>query len=186
MIKNLYFYKLFITKFQNACSNHITYLMAMLVFVLTLNSFNTVKAEDNPEDIGCLVEALYFEARSETFGGMIAVGNVILNRVRQSRYPNTICSVVHAGQYWEGNPVKFRCAFSYWCDGKPERYNDINALADVQRVVMMLTQGVMIEGFDLATHYHAHYVEPYWAYSENFVYLGRIGRHLFYETLHDY
>ncbi len=183
MIKDLYFYKLFITKFQNAYSNYIICLMVVLGVVLTCN---TAKATDRPEDMGCLVEAIYFEARSESLSGMLAVGNVILNRVRQPRYPDTICGVVHDGQYWEGNPVKFRCAFSYWCDGKPERYNNIKALSDVQKVVMMLMQGVVIEGFDMATHYHANYVEPYWAYSEDFVYLGRIGKHLFYETLYDY
>ena len=183
MIKDLYFYKLFITKFQNAYSNYIICLMVVLGVVLTCN---TAKATDRPEDMGCLVEAIYFEARSESLSGMLAVGNVILNRVRQPRYPDTICGVVHDAQYWEGNPVKFRCAFSYWCDCKPERYNNIKALSDVQKVVMMLMQGVVIEGFDMSTHYHANYVEPYWAYSEDFVYLGRIGKHLFYETLYDY
>ena len=183
MIKDLYFYKLFITKFQNAYTNYVICLMVVLGVVLT---FNTAKAIDRPEDMGCLVEAIYFEGRSESISGMIGIGVVILNRVRNKRYPDTICAVVHDGRYWEGNPIKYKCAFTYWCDGKPERYNDIKALARVQEVVILLMNGVTIEGFELATHYHANYVEPYWSYSEDFVYLGRIGRHLFYETLYDY
>ena len=56
MIKNLYFYKLFITKFQNAYTNYVIYLMVVLGVVLTCN---TAKATDRPEDMGCLVEAIY-------------------------------------------------------------------------------------------------------------------------------
>jgi spore germination cell wall hydrolase CwlJ-like protein len=52
------------------------------------------------DDVGCLVEAIYFEARGEGVVGMIAVGQVILNRVNDERFPRDVCSVVHAGQYW--------------------------------------------------------------------------------------
>ena len=139
------------------------------------------------QEMGCLMEAIYFEARGEEgLAGKVAVGQVILNRVREKRYPNTICEVVHDGKYWEGNPIKYRCAFTYWCDGKPERYGDLRALDEVQKVVIMLLAGVRIEGFEYVTHYHAFYVEPYWAYSEDFIFVARIGGHLFYETLHDH
>ncbi len=182
MMINLFSYKQFIKKFQNVNRSYYIYFMVVLGVVLT---FNTAKAIDRPEDMGCLVEAIYFEGRSESTSGMLAIGIVILNRVRSDNYPNTICDVVHEGHYWEGNPVKYKCAFTYWCDGKPERYNNIRALAKVQEVVILLMDGVTIEGIDFATHYHANYVSPYWAYSEDFIYVGRIGRHLFYETVYD-
>jgi spore germination cell wall hydrolase CwlJ-like protein len=182
MMINLFSYKQFIKKFQNVNRSYYIYFMVVLGVVLT---FNTAKAIDRPEDMGCLVEAIYFEGRSESTSGMLAIGIVILNRVRSDNYPNTICDVVHDGHYWNGNPVKYKCAFTYWCDGKPERYNNIRALAKVQEVVILLMDGVTIEGIDFATHYHANYVSPYWAYSEDFIYVGRIGRHLFYETVYD-
>jgi len=182
MMINLFSYKQFIKRFQNVNRSYYSCLVVVLGVVLT---FNTAKATDRPEDMGCLVEAIYFEGRSESVSGMLAIGIVILNRVRSERYPNTICDVVHEGHYWEGNPVKFKCAFTYWCDGKAERYNNIKALAKVQEVVILLMDGVTIEGIEFATHYHANYVSPYWAYSEDFIYLGRIGRHLFYETIYD-
>mgnify|MGYP005826928169 FL=1 len=138
------------------------------------------------QEMGCLMEAIYFEARSENLTGKLAVGQVILNRVREKRYPNTICNVVHDGKYWEGNPVKYRCAFTYWCDGKPERYGNLRALDEVQKVVIMLLAGVRILDFDYVTHYHASYVEPYWSRSEDFIYIAQIGKHLFYETLYDH
>lgn len=182
MMINLFSYKQFIKKFQNVNRSYYIYFMVVLGVVLTCN---TAKAIDRPEDMGCLVEAIYFEGRSESTSGMLAIGIVILNRVRSDNYPNTICDVVHDGHYWNGNPVKYKCAFTYWCDGKPERYNNIRALAKVQEVVILLMDGVTIEGIDFATHYHANYVSPYWAYSEDFIYVGRIGRHLFYETVYD-
>ena len=182
MMINLFSYKQFIKKFQNVSRSYYIYFMVVLGVVLTCS---TAKAIDRPEDMGCLVEAIYFEGRSESTSGMLAIGIVILNRVRSDNYPNTICDVVHEGHYWEGNPVKYKCAFTYWCDGKPERYNNIRALAKVQEVVILLMDGVTIEGIDFATHYHANYVSPYWAYSEDFIYVGRIGRHLFYETVYD-
>ena len=140
---NLFSYKQFIKKFQNVNRSYFTCLMVVLGVVLT---FNTVKASDNPEDMGCLVEAIYFEGRSESISGMLGIGVVILNRVKSKRYPNTICAVVHDGHYWEGNPIKYKCAFTYWCDGKPERYNDIKALARVQEVVILLMNGVSPNG----------------------------------------
>jgi len=182
MMINLFSYKQFIKKFQNVNRSYYIYFMVVLGVVLTCS---TAKAIDRPEDMGCLVEAIYFEGRSESTSGMLAIGIVILNRVRSDNYPNTICDVVHDGHYWNGNPVKYKCAFTYWCDGKPERYNNIRALAKVQEVVILLMDGVTIEGIDFATHYHANYVSPYWAYSEDFIYVGRIGRHLFYETVYD-
>ena len=38
----------------------------------------------------CLTEALYFEARGETVKGIYAVGEVILNRVDDTRYPSCL------------------------------------------------------------------------------------------------
>ena len=159
--------------------------MKRLIILFFLLLPTPVLAIDSEEEIGCLVEAVYFEARGESFAGKVAVINVILERVDSRYFPNSVCDVVHSGVYKGGVPVKNKCAFSYWCDGKPERYNNIKALAKVQEVVILLMNGVTIEGISFATHYHANYVEPYWSYSEDFIYVGRIGRHLFYETIYD-
>ena len=69
----------------------------------------------------CLAEAMYFEARDQGTIGMLAVGVVIQNRVDHPSYPNNVCAVVRQGRYWKGNPVRDKCQFSYWCDGRPER-----------------------------------------------------------------
>ena len=43
------------------------------------------------DELSCMAEAVYFEARSESFVAQLAVANVILERVSSDRYPNNIC-----------------------------------------------------------------------------------------------
>ena len=63
----------------------------------------------------CLARAIYFEARSEPEAGQIAVANVILNRVKSKRYPDSICGVVYDGAHRLNS-----CQFSFACDGKKD------------------------------------------------------------------
>ena len=136
------------------------------------------KADEN--NFTCLVEAIYHEARSEPLMGMIAVANTILNRVYSKRYPNTICGVVHQGKYWEGHPVKNKCQFSYWCDGKPEMFNDMVSLKKSIAVAEMSLMGVVMRDTLNSTHYHATYVKPDWSKKRRFIRLDKIGKHIFY------
>ena len=49
------------------------------------------------DDVNCLVENMYFEARSDGYAGMYATSMVVMNRVMDDRYPNTVCEVVKQG-----------------------------------------------------------------------------------------
>lgn len=42
----------------------------------------------------CLMRAMYFESNRSSPEGMLAVGTVVMNRVNDSRYPQTVCGVV--------------------------------------------------------------------------------------------
>lgn len=150
-----------------------------LVLTSLIASFlliSTAKAND----FNCLVEAIYHEARSEKMIPQLAVANVILTRVESSNFPDTICKVVHQGRYWKKNPVRNKCHFSYWCDGKSERMKDLKALKKVLSVAEMALRGVQIKQTIGATHYHAAYVTPSWASDPHFKLLGQIGLHIFY------
>ena len=79
------------------------------------------------EEVTCLAENMYYEARNQSFAGQLAVSNVVMNRVADDRYPDTICEVVKQGPVrpsWKGTgemiPVRNRCQFSWWCDGKSD------------------------------------------------------------------
>ena len=146
--------------------------------IITLTCFHTFAKADQ---INCLVEAVYHEARSERFMAQLSVANVVLQRVTDRRFPNTICKVVHQGKYnRRGQPIRNKCMFSYWCDGKSERMRETNALRKAIEVSELALQVVYVKRTFGATHYHATYVTPNWSRSKNFKYLGRMGRHLFY------
>jgi len=147
----------------------------LAVFLVTIKSV-AVKADD----LSCLAEAVYFEARSESFVAQLAVANVILERVSSDRYPDDICSVVHQSKKWKGKPIRNKCQFSYWCDGKPETIANVDAYQQSVSASELALQGVLLSQTDGATHYHAAYVFPYWATDDSFLTLGQVGNHIFY------
>ena len=132
------------------------------------------------DELSCLAEAVYFEARSESFIAQLAVANVILERVSSDRYPDDICSVVHQSRKWKGKPIRNKCQFSYWCDGKPETIANVDAYQQSVNASELALQGVILAQTDGATHYHAAYVVPYWATDDSFLTLGQVGLHIFY------
>ncbi|TYP80917.1 cell wall hydrolase [Maritimibacter alkaliphilus HTCC2654] len=128
--------------------------------------------EEDPEWY-CLTEAIYFEARGESFQGQVAVAEVILNRVDNDRWPDTICGVVN-----QGTGERYRCQFSYTCDGLPDTVTDQRAWDRAGHyAAAMMKDGprILTNG---ATFYHATYVNPYWA--QEFAITANIGTHRFY------
>ena len=70
---------------------------------------------------------MYHEARNQGTAGALAVTGVVLNRVNDNRYPDTICEVVEQGHpsIMErpkiGYLSKIECQFSWYCDGKSDK-----------------------------------------------------------------
>ncbi len=125
---------------------------------------------------GCLAAGIYFEARSESVKGQAAVAQVILNRVRNPTYPNTICGVVYQNDKWRN-----RCQFSFACDGIKDRITEPYHLRKAQEVAKAVTNGtIWLPEVGSSTHYYADYVKPGWARSMKK--MKKIGRHIFYRT----
>lgn len=129
------------------------------------------------EDWKCLSEALYFEARGESVRGQFAVAEVILNRVKSSRFPDSLCGVIR-----QGTGRKYQCQFTYTCDGHKEVIHEKKAYERVSKVARAAIDGVAKELTEGATHYHTKAVRPKWSrvYKET----ARIGVHIFYR--HNY
>jgi len=126
-------------------------------------------AEEN-----CLARAIYFEARSETELGQLAVAKVILNRVKDPDFPKSICGVVY-----QGSGSRNSCQFSFACDGLPDDVKQPAAWANSKRVALKAIAGDQsIGAVGTATNYHADYVNPKWAKSMKR--LIKIGHHIFY------
>jgi spore germination cell wall hydrolase CwlJ-like protein len=124
----------------------------------------------------CLAVGIYFEARGERVEGQAAVAQVILNRVRNPTFPNTICGVVYQNDHWRN-----RCQFSFACDGKRDRINSPRHWKTAEDVAMAVTAGkIWLDDVGSSTHYHAIYVRPRWARAMQRK--TRIGLHVFYRT----
>lgn len=120
----------------------------------------------------CLAQNVYFEARNQPAAGQMAVMSVTLNRVNDDRFPNTVCGVVYEGPTrpsWKGTgemiPVRHRCQFSWYCDGKSDEIKNKDAFEEILLLSELIIDGTMsfIDITEGATHYHADYVRPAWA-----------------------
>lgn len=124
----------------------------------------------------CLANGIYFEARGESVRGQAAVAQVILNRVRNPAYPNSICGVVYQNDSWFN-----RCQFSFACDGRKKRIDNPVAYKTAQDIAMAVTAGkIFIPEVGSSTHYYAQYVHPGWA--RTMQKMTKIGLHIFYRT----
>lgn len=112
----------------------------------------------------------------------MAVTNVVLNRVNDPRYPDTICGVIKQGPTdSKGNPLRHQCQFSWYCDGKPDKMNN-HRLEQIVLIIVYETLSLWYNNIDItegATHYHADYVSPRW--SNDLAYTTRIGTHKYYK-----
>ncbi|MEM9550178.1 MAG: cell wall hydrolase [Pseudomonadota bacterium] len=125
----------------------------------------------------CLSEALYFEARGETVKGQFAVAEVIMNRVKSTRFPSTLCGVIN-----QGTGKKYQCQFTYTCDGYKEVIAEPKAFERVSKVARAIIDGAPMQLTGGATHYHTKHVRPAW--SRVYKRTAAIGVHLFYR--HNY
>lgn len=60
-----------------------------------MNSSSSGSSTNNSSNVNLLARAIYGEARGEPYTGQVAVGAVIMNRVRSSKFPNTISGVIY-------------------------------------------------------------------------------------------
>ena len=147
---------------------------------------NNIVWNDN-EHVKCLALSMYHEARDQGTAGKLAVSAVVINRVSDSRFPNTICEVIKQGptrKSWRAPsvsyPIKNRCQFSWYCDGISDEVKDektYQKILDFARLIMH-NDIQFVDITDGATHYHADYVKPDWADTKTRT--TEIGDHIFY------
>lgn len=135
----------------------------------------TAPVEVSDREKWCLATAIYFEARGETYRGQVAVAQVVMNRVKDHRYPDTICGVVFQNQH-----KRNACQFSFACDGIPEVVNEREPWVQAESIADQYLKGELyLTEVGTATHYHATYVSPKWAPRMEKV--TQIGLHVFYK-----
>ena len=139
----------------------------------------------------CLALNIYHESRNQPLAGQIAVALVTLNRVNDERFPDSICEVVYQGpirESWRKDgtfyPIKHKCQFSWWCDGKSDEVTQPKYYKEIQSLVELIMHRGKINILDFtdgALFYHATYVKPGWAKMKTRT--AKIEDHIFYKWI---
>ena len=115
----------------------------------------------------CLTMNVYWEARNQDIAGQLAVAQVTMNRVKDERYPDNVCDVVHQHQQ-----------FSWYWDGMSDIPSNEIAWERAMLVASAAMDGSGHKDLEDVTHYHAVYVQPYW--KDYMTKVAQIGDHVFY------
>jgi len=136
---------------------------------------NQVTAAEKFAQLDCLTRNIYWEAAGEPFEGKVAVAQVTMNRLRDGRFGDNVCKVVHQRNVVYQSVV---CQFTWTCQSA-HRVKPINQAAWKESEIV--AKKVMLENFKLpslenALYFHADYVNPNWKKPR----LVKIGKHIFY------
>lgn len=121
---------------------------------------------DLSRELECLAGAIYFEAKSETLEGQLAVGRVVVNRARSGRFPASYCGVVL-------QPSQF----SFVRGGSlPAMNRQSHAWKQAVALAQIADEGRWTSQAEGALFFHAARVSPNWRLTR----VARIDNHVFY------
>ena len=121
---------------------------------------------DLSRELNCLAGAIYFEAKSESLTGQLAVGRVIVARSKSGRFPNSYCGVVY-------QPSQFSFVRGASMPGIAKTSRQWKNAVAIAQIAHSGTWRSPVEG---ALYFHAAYVSPGWRLKR----VGRIENHVFY------
>lgn len=150
---------------------------SVLTGVNTNNNVSRVPVvATSDRELDCLARNIYHESRGEPREGKYAVGLVTLNRVRDNRFPNSVCGVVN-------QRTRSVCQFSWRCHGvTPPRASD-PVWQECRRIAARLLNepgfyASLRQRYGNIIFFHEQRVRPSWARAK--VMVARVGAHLFY------
>jgi len=133
-------------------------------------------ARRRADDLQCLAENIYFEARGEPLEGQYAVAEVTLNRTQAQHFPHTICQVVHESR-WDPSRRRHVADFS-WTELGDMSPQDGPSWKQAMTVASTAYDDLRQPVVPGALFYHATSVRPAWARTRKAV--ATIGNHIFY------
>lgn len=168
------YYRRITEETQTIMQESLKTLVPIIVTGLSTSSTKTekVKLPVNETELRCMSENIYFEAGTQSLVGKIAVGQVVLNRMKSSKWPRTACGVVN-------QRTGDVCQFSWTCQERPA-ISDQRAWKQSQQIAYDLLSTDRRDSIDIidgATHFHSTSVRPGW----NLRLVTKIDDHLFYK-----
>ena len=121
---------------------------------------------------------IYWESRNQDTPGQIAVAFVTINRKLNKYFKNDVCEVVKQGYRKRHGS----CAFSWFCDGLPDRPKERKAWELAQEVSEWTIKNYYTQSeyyTEKPTHYHADYIKKPW-WTKHMKRITKIGDHIFY------
>lgn len=123
-------------------------------------------SDPGSRELECLAGAIYFEAKSESLEGQLAVGHVIANRAESGRFPSSYCGVVFQ-----------RSQFSFVHGrGLPYIPRASQDWKDAVAIAKIVDQELKPSPMGKALFFHARRVSPGWKLTR----VGTLGNHVFY------
>ena len=117
-------------------------------------------------EMECLAAAIYFEARSETLAGQLAVGRVIVTRAASGRFPSSYCGVVY-------QPAQFSFVRA---NGMPAVNRNSQLWQQAVKIALIADSGAWKSPVEGAMFFHAARVAPSWGKTR----MARVDNHVFY------
>lgn len=156
--------------------------LPLLLAFFTQNAYAT--EEEETYDRYCMAQNIYFESANQSFAGRLAVAHVVINRMDDLQFPNTVCGVIYQAKTrvnWKGNevPIRNQCQFSWYCDGLSDEPVDSKTWIKALYIADLVLTGQYPDITEGALWYHADYIYPYWA--DELEYVTQIEDHIFYK-----
>lgn len=143
----------------------------------SISDFGSIIKPVDSAELKCLADNIYHESGNQSLMGKMAVGQVVLNRMKHGNYPTTACGVVYQGSR---NNMTFACQFSWTCDGKSHTIRNSLQYQQSKEIAWGLL-ALNIPSRDItegATNFHAENVKPDWA--AKLTPVAKIDQHIFY------
>ena len=158
----------------------LTFLSQIVMGMMIFTPMSHSDRVDFHEELYCLSLNAYHEARGVNFDEMLAVSQVVMNRVDRSAY-GSVCEVVTEGpvrESWRTRqddtlkdeervyfPVRHKCQFSWYCDGKSDAVRNLTGWEDAVIAAYLVYNGYGEDRVDGALYYYAHkrIAMPKWA-----------------------
>ncbi len=123
-------------------------------------------SDPGSRELECLAVGVYYEAKSESLKGQLAVGHVIANRAESGRFPSSYCGVLF--QRSQFSFIRGRSLPSV-----PRASQDWQ---DAVAIAKIVDQELQPSPMGKALFFHARRVSPGWRLTR----VGTLGNHVFY------